>query len=160
VSAKERRLNDAFIASAVSELRKLVRKAAKRGASVIVLVEPVDPETLRSTGLQGTLTRLRKRLRNMATYEGVLFETVRASGKYCPRCGREGRETRRTKHSRIYECPYCGLAWDRDQGALLNMVLRYFERLRKDECDDVTTLAETVMAAMREWLEKHPKGLL
>jgi hypothetical protein len=40
------------------------------------------------------------------------------------------------------------------------MVLRYFERLRKNECDDVTTLAETVMAAMREWLEKHPEGLL
>jgi len=96
----------------------------------------------------------------LCMYEGALLETVRASGKRCPRCNSECREAGRTKHSRIYECPRCGLAWDRDQGALLSMVLRYFERLRKEECDDETTLAETVIAAMREWLEKRPKGLL
>jgi ribosomal protein L37AE/L43A len=158
--AKERRLNNAFIADVVSKLRKLVRKAAQRGASVIVLVEPVDSETLRGTRLQGTLTRLRKRLRNMATYEGALFKAVRASGKQCPRCGRECREVERTKHSRIYECSSCRLAWDKDQGALFNMVLRYFARLRKEESDDETTLGETVVAAMKEWLEKHPEGLL
>jgi|GEM_PF-5657156 len=54
----------------------------------------------------------------------------------------------------------CRLAWDRDQGALFNMVLRYFEQLRKEECDDETVLAETAIAAMKEWLKQHPKGLL
>ena len=75
VRARERRLNDAFIASAAAELRKLVRKAAKRGASVLILIEPVDPETLRGTGLQGTLTRLRRRLRSLCRYEGCLLYT-------------------------------------------------------------------------------------
>jgi len=160
VRAKERRLNEEFIAEVVSKLRKLVRKAVEESASVLVLVEPVDSESLKGTELQGTLTRLRKRLRNMATYEGALFKTVRASGKQCPRCGRECREVERTKHSRIYECSSCRLAWDRDQGALFNMVLRNFEQLRKEECDDETVLAETVIAAMKEWLKQHPKGLL
>jgi len=40
------------------------------------------------------------------------------------------------------------------------MVLRYFEQLRKEECDDETVLAETAIAAMKEWLKQHPKGLL
>jgi hypothetical protein len=40
------------------------------------------------------------------------------------------------------------------------MVLRYFARLRREESDDETTLGETVVAAMKEWLEKHPEGLL
>ena len=159
VRAKERRLNEEFIAGVVSELRKLVRKAAEKG-SVLVLVEPVNPETLRGTGLQGTLTRTRARLRNLCRYEGALFKSVRASGKQCPSCGRECREAKRTKRSRVYECPSCGLSWDRDQGALFNMVLRYFARLRREESNDETTLGETVVAAMKEWLEKHPKGLL
>jgi len=108
VESKVRRLNDAFITGVVAELRKLARKAVEEGASVLILIEPVDPESLRGTRLQGTLTRLRRRLRNMATYEGALFKAVRASGKQCPRCGRECREVERTKHSRIYECSSVG----------------------------------------------------
>ena len=39
------------------------------------------------------------------------------------------------------------------------MLVNYFEKLRKEECDDDSVLAERVLSALREWLEKHPNIL-
>jgi len=65
---KERRLNDAFVQRFTALVRKLVREARSRGASVIVLADPIDNETLRGTGLQGTLLRARRALENLCRY--------------------------------------------------------------------------------------------
>jgi ribosomal protein S27AE len=152
---REKRLNDSFVCELVAKVRAVVREAVKKGFSALILVEPVDPSSLRGTELQGTLLRGRKRLKNLAVYEGARFARVRASGKVCPRCGTKGVEVAHTKRSRIYECPKCGLRWDRDKGVHYNMLVNYFEKLRKEECDDDSVLAERVLSALREWLEKH-----
>jgi ribosomal protein L37AE/L43A len=156
---KERRLNDSFVCELVAKVRAVVREAVKKGMSALILVEPVDPSSLRGTELQGTLLRGRRRLKNLAVYEGAKMGEVGASGKVCPRCGSRGVEVARTKRSRIYECPKCGLRWDRDKGVHYNMVYSYFARMVKEECDDDTVMAERVLAALREWLEEHSHTL-
>jgi ribosomal protein L37AE/L43A len=156
---REKRLNDSFVSNLIAKVRSVVREAVKKGFSALILVEPVDPSSLRGTELQGTLLRGRRRLRNLAVYEGARFARVRASGKVCPRCGARGVEVARTKRSRIYQCPKCGLRWDRDKGVHYNMVYSYFARMVKEECDDDSVLAARVLAALREWLEKHPNIL-
>jgi predicted RNA-binding Zn-ribbon protein involved in translation (DUF1610 family) len=157
---KERRLNNAFVERLVARMRGLVREAHRRGMNVLMLVDPIDPDSLRGTRLQGTLLRARKHVRNLAVYEGATFRTVRASGKVCPRCPAVGVEVIHTKRSRIYECPKCGMRWDRDEGVHYTMVVRYFERLRKEEGDDETVMAERVLAALKEWLEENPNILM
>jgi hypothetical protein len=157
--ARERRLNEAFIQELAAEARRLVRGARQQGMSVLILVDPIDPDSLRGTRLQGTLLRARRSLRNLATYEGALFRLLRASGKHCPRCGCEGMEVGHTKRSRIYECPRCHLRWDRDKGALYNLAYAYFARMIREESDDDTAMATRVLEAMRGWLEKHQNAL-
>jgi predicted RNA-binding Zn-ribbon protein involved in translation (DUF1610 family) len=152
---KEKRLNNDFIRKIIAKVRALVRDAVKKGMGALILVEPEDSDSLRGTKLQGTLLRSRKFLRNLAVYEGARFARVKASGRICPRCHAVGVEVAHTKRSRIYECPKCGLRWDRDKGVHYNMVYSYFERLRKEECDNDSVLAARVLAALREWLEKH-----
>jgi len=127
--------------------------------SALILVEPIDSNSLRGTELQGTLLRGRKLLMNLAVYEGAKMGEASASGKVCPRCGTKGVEIVHTKRSRIYECPKCHLRWDRDKGVHYNMLYNYFARMVKEECDDDTVMAERVLAALREWLEKHPNIL-
>jgi ribosomal protein S27AE len=157
---REKRLNSGFVCELVAKVRSAIREARRRGMSALILVEPVNADSLRGTELQGTLLRGRKRLKNLAVYEGARVGEVGASGKICPRCGTRGVEVARTKRSRIYECPKCGLRWDRDKGVHYNMVYSYFEKLRKEECDDDSVLAERVLAALREWLEEHPNALM
>jgi len=151
----EKRLNTDFVCKLVAKVRKLVREAVKKGMSALILVEPIDSNSLRGTELQGTLLRGRKLLMNLAVYEGARVGKVSASGKICPRCGTKGVEVVHTKRSRIYECPKCHLRWDRDKGVHYNMLVNYFEKLRKEECDDDSVLAERMLSALREWLEKH-----
>jgi len=157
---REKRLNDNFVSKLIAKARSVIREVVRRGMSALILVEPIDSNSLRGTELQGTLLRGRKRLRDLAVYEGAKMGKVSASGKVCPRCGTKGVEVVHTKRSRIYECPKCGLRWDRDKGVHYNMVYSYFERLRKEECDDDSVLAARVLAALREWLEKHPNALM
>jgi hypothetical protein len=102
---------------------------------VLVLIDPVDPDSLRGTKLQGTLLRARRSLRNLAAYEGAMVRLACASGKQCPRCG---------------------LRWDRDKGSLYNLVYAYFAHMIREESDDLTVLATRVLEAMREWLARHP----
>jgi len=156
---KERQLNDSFVCKLVAKVRTLVREAVRRGMSALILVEPIDGSSLRGTELQGTLLRGRKRLKNLAVYEGAKVGEVSASGKVCPHCRSKGVEVAHTKRSRIYECPKCGLRWDRDKGVHYNMLYSYFARMVKEECDDDSVMAERVLAALREWLEKHPNIL-
>jgi ribosomal protein S27AE len=157
---KERRLNDSFVSNLIAKVRSAVREAVKKGMSALILVEPIDSDSLKGTELQGTLLRGRKHLMNLAVYEGAKMGEVGASGKVCPRCGAKGVEVMHTKRSRIYECPKCGLRWDRDKGVHYNMLVNYFEKLRKEECDDDSVMAERILAALREWLERHPNALM
>jgi len=159
IRRKERRLNDAFVQRFTALVRKLVREARRRDASVVVLVDPINSETLRGTGLQGTLLRARKALRNLRRYEGVLLKELRASGKRCPLCGTEGVEVKRTKHARVYVRECCGLKWDRDKGVLYNLATIYFERLKREECNDALTLAERFLTSLKQLLGEHPKAL-
>jgi len=160
---KERRLNNAFVQRLVAEVRGLVREAYRQGKATLILVDPIDPDSLRGTRLQGTLLRARRSLGNMARYEGAMLRLVRNSGKKCPRCGtwpnQENLE-KHTKHSRIYKCPRCGLEWDRDKGVLYNLAYSYFAGMITEECDDCTVLATRVIEAMKRWLEEHRKALV
>ena len=157
--ARERRLNEAFVQRLVAETRRLVREARQQGMGVLILVDPINSESLRGSELQGTLLRARRHLKNLAMYEEVLFRLARASGRHCPRCGCKGGEAKHTKHSRIYRCPRCGLEWDRDKGALYNLAYAYFARMIKEECDDYTAMALRVIEALRGWLEEHKHAL-
>jgi ribosomal protein S27AE len=156
---REKRLNDNFVSNQIAKVRTVIREVVRRGMSALILVEPIDSNSLRGTELQGTLLRGRKLLKNLAVYEGAKMGEVSASGKVCPRCGTKGVEVVHTKRSRIYECPKCGLRWDRDKGVHYNMLYSYFARMVKEECDDDSVMAERVLAALREWLEKHPNIL-
>jgi len=157
---REKRLNNDFISRLIAKVRALVRDAVKKGMGALILVEPIDSDSLRGTELQGTLLRGRKRLRDLAVYEGAKMGKVSASGKICPRCDTKGVEVVHTKRSRIYECPKCHLRWDRDKGVHYNMLYNYFARMVKEECRDDSVLAARVLAALREWLEKHPNALM
>jgi hypothetical protein len=81
---KEKRLNDDFIRKLVAKVRALVRGAPIRGMAALILVEPINSDSLRGTKLQGTLLRARKLLRNLTVYEGARFAPVRASGSSAP----------------------------------------------------------------------------
>ncbi|MCC6004002.1 MAG: zinc ribbon domain-containing protein, partial [Thermofilum sp.] len=142
-----------------AEVRRLVREARQQGMNTLMLVDPINNESLRGTKLQGTLLRARRSLRNLAAYEGAMLRLARASGRHCPRCGCRGEEIAHTKRSRVYECPHCGLRWDRDKGALYNLAYAYFARMAKEECDDYTAMAAGVLEAMSEWLAKHQNAL-
>jgi len=152
--ARKRRLNDAFIETLVARVRGLVREALRRGAAVAIVVDPINSESLQGTPLQGTLLRVRRRLENLARYEGAHFAELRASGKLCPFCGAEGVENGR----RVFKCPSCGIVWDRDRAAVVNLVLRYLKALYREECQDANLirLADTLLA----WLKRHPGFLL
>jgi ribosomal protein S27AE len=156
----EKRLNNDFIRKIIAKVRALDRDAVKKGMSALILVEPIDSDSLKGTELQGTLLRGRKRLKNLAVYEGARVGEASASGKVCPRCGTKGVEVVHTKRSRIYECPKCHLRWDRDKGVHYNMVYNYFARMVKEECDDDSVMAARVLTALSEWLEKHPNALM
>jgi ribosomal protein S27AE len=156
---RERRLNEAFVQRLLAEVRRLVREARKRGMGVLILVDPINPDSLRGIRLQGTLLRARRSLRNLAVYEGAMLRLVRSSGRHCPRCGSMGEEVKHTKHSRIYRCPRCGLTWDRDKGVQYNLAYSYFARMIREECDDCTVLATRVIEAMKKWLEEHRNAL-
>ena len=71
---KEKRLNRAFAEELVSLVRELIREARARGWSVVIVVDPIDSESLRGTELQRTLLKPRKLLRNLALYEGARFK--------------------------------------------------------------------------------------
>jgi hypothetical protein len=156
---RERRLNEAFVQKLAAEVRGPVREARRRGINVLILVDPISSESLRGTKLQGTLLRARRSLGNLAVYGGAMLRLACASGKQCPRCGCRGEEIAHTKRSRVYECPHCGLRWDRDKGALYNLAYSYFARMAKEECDDYTAMAAGVLEAMSEWLAKHQSAL-
>jgi hypothetical protein len=152
--ARKKRLNDAFIEGFVSEVRELVRETLGRGAAAAIVVDPIDAQSLRGTPLQGTLLRIRERLRNLARYEGAHFAELRASGKLCPFCGAEGVEN----GHRVFKCPSCEIVWDRDRAAIANLVLRYLRGLYKEECQDADPLR--LVDAVQAWLKRHTGFLL
>jgi transposase len=121
---------------------------------VAIVVDPIDAQSLRGTPLQGTLLRARRRLENLAAYEGAHFAELRASGKLCPLCGAEGVEN----GHRVFKCPSCGATWDRDRAAVVNLVIRYLKALYREECQDADALR--LVDAVQAWLKRHTGFLL
>jgi len=86
---KIRKLNRLWMKGVEAELRELVRALLDGGHHVALVIDLPEAESLRGTGLQRTLLRIVRRLRNLALYEGaeyVGFSGV--SGRRCPVCGR------------------------------------------------------------------------
>jgi hypothetical protein len=46
---REKRLNDSFVCNLIAKVRKLVREAVKKGMSALILVEPIDSDSLKGT---------------------------------------------------------------------------------------------------------------
>jgi ribosomal protein S27AE len=147
---REERLNKAFAEQLVSLVRKLVREARARGWSVVIVVDPIDSESLKGSELQRTLLKPRRLLRNLARYEGAKLKLYRLSGKQCPMCGGWGIEV---AHRR-YRCPRCGIEWDRDKCATFWLAKRFLDEHFKEESSDETFINVT------GWLLRHPRGLL
>ncbi len=139
--AKERRLNREWRSRVVAWLRRAVRENAD--ARAVVLVDEIALETAKKSGL---LRRVTKRLRNLCAYEGAEYLPLRASGKYCPRCGAMGVEVAH----RVFRCLKCGLEWNRDRCATFALALNY-ARLTENEA---------LRKALLEWLNEHPRALL
>jgi hypothetical protein len=59
--ARERRLNNAFVQELAARVRRLVREARQQGMGVLILIDPINPDSLRGTSLQGTLLRARRK---------------------------------------------------------------------------------------------------
>jgi hypothetical protein len=78
---REKRLNSGFVCELVAKVRSVVREARQRGMSALILVEPVNADSLRGTELQGTLLRGRKLLRNLAVYEGARWGRLALAAK-------------------------------------------------------------------------------
>jgi rubrerythrin len=155
---KERRANNAFIAQLVGDLRKILREARERGMHVAVLIDPIDADTLRGTPLQKTLLRARRRIRNLARYEGAEFRLLRSSGKQCPICGSWGVEVA----PRTHRCPKCGVTWDRDRNAVARLPVVYFLKLYesyREECDDHSALPLLLLHKYTGFLKRHAKFL-
>ena len=147
---KEKRLNRAFAEELVSLVRKLVREARARGWSVVIVIDPIDSESLKGSELQRTLLKPRRLLKNLARYEGARFKMLRVSGKQCPMCGGWGIEV---AHRR-YRCPRCRIEWDRDKCATFWLAKRFLGEHFKEESSDETYIDIT------GWLLRHPRGLL
>jgi ribosomal protein S27AE len=138
--AKERRLNEEWRSRVVAWLRRTVRENAD--AHAVVLVDEVTAETAQS----GMLRRVRRKLMNLCAYEGAEYVPLRASGRYCPRCGAMGVEVAH----RVFRCPKCGLEWNRDRCATFALALNYAK----------ITENEALRKALLEWLNEHPRALL
>ncbi|MEM4899333.1 MAG: zinc ribbon domain-containing protein [Thermofilum sp.] len=124
------------------ELVSYFRRKVREHRRVVILVDKPDPESLRGTPLQNTILRICRRLENLCRYEGAMYREWRASGRFCPLCGREGVEA----GWRYYQCEHCGIVWNRDYSACFNLVLRFLEQLG---------LADE----LRAWLREHPSVL-
>ncbi|MEM4666378.1 MAG: zinc ribbon domain-containing protein [Thermofilum sp.] len=124
------------------QLVHYLRGKIREHGRVVIVVDKPDPESLRGTPLQNTILRVCRRLENLCRYEGALYMEVRASGQYCPLCGREGVEA----GWRHYRCSQCGLVWNRDYNACIALIAKFLEGLG---------LAER----LRAWLREHPSVL-
>ena len=56
----------------------------------------------------------------------------------------------------MYRCR-CALVWERDKGAVYNLVTKYFERLRREERGNEA--AEGALTSLKQWLKGHPRAL-
>ncbi|MEM2275138.1 MAG: hypothetical protein QXD46_07215 [Thermofilum sp.] len=122
----------------VHELRQLIREA---GGRAVIAIDVPDPESLRNSRLQKTYLRVTKLVKNLCAYEGALYRRVRASGRACPLCSSWAFEV----GHRYYQCPKCGITFDRDYGASFTAALR--------------VLPPTLADELRKWLKAHPKAL-
>jgi hypothetical protein len=142
IGNKEKRLNKQWKKGVVAWLRKQIREAKREDREVVILIDEVVGSTMHN----GLIRRVSKLLRNLANYEGAEYLSLRASGKYCPRCRVRGMEVAQ----RIFRCQKCGLEWNRDRMATFVLALAYAK----------ITKNEALHKALLKWLEEHPKALL
>jgi ribosomal protein L37AE/L43A len=140
--SKEKRLNQEWKRRVVAWIRKTFRDAIKENRKVVILIDEVTYFTAHN----GRIRRVSKLLRNLSLYEGAQFLSLRASGKFCPKCGSKGVEVAK----RIFRCQKCGLEWNRDRMATFALALAYAK----------ITKNEALRKALLRWLEEHPKALL
>jgi len=138
IRSKEKRLNEEWKRSVVAWVRKQMRS----NTFTVVLIDEVTAETANN----GMARRVTKVLENLCRYEGFRYFPLRASGRYCPKCGAKGVETA----PRIFKCPLCGLEWHRDRCATIRLAIAY-ARITKNE---------RLEEALLQWIEEHPKALL
>jgi len=155
---KKRKMNDLFIRRVIGDLRKIIREAHGRNMHVVILIDPINPNSIKNTALQRTLLRTRKFIRNLAYYEGAEVKLIRSSGKQCPICGNWGVEIA----PRTYQCPSCGITWNRDRGAVARLPIFYFLKLYesyREKCDDHSALPLLLLHKYIGFLKRHAKFL-
>ena len=155
---KERKKNDEFIRQLIGKIRKAVRDARRQNIHVAVLVDPINPESLKGTPLQRTLLRTRRYIRNLCLYEGAEFRLLRSTGKQCPICGSWGVKIT----PRTYQCPRCGVTWDRDRNAVARLPILYFKLLYesyREKCDDYSALPLLLLHKYIGFLKRRVKFL-
>ena len=136
VRRREKTVNEAYVDEVVSKVRKWLEWAEEKGYSSVILVDVPDPESLRGTPLQGTVTRIRRKLRNLAEWYGARYVEFGnggkgVSGRYCPLCGREMKLLYRGNGRRLYYCAECNITADRDFNTCWNAAIRYLKDKRE-----------------------------
>jgi len=102
---------------------------------VQIYVDKPDAESLKGTQLQGALNSLCRAIENLCLFEGFSYREVRASGKYCPICGKRPVKMIKANGKRIYACRNRH-HWDRDFAASWNAIIKHLspeesKKLRK-----------------------------
>ena len=146
VRGREGDLNEEYVNKVVAKCRRWCEWGEKHSLTPVILIDLPRHSSLRRTPLQGTITRIRKKLENLARWYGgycVVFgedgeeRKNNVSGKRCPLCNEKmeevGKETRRR---RLYRCGKCKIVADKDYNTCWRLILLYF----KDEREAIREL--------------------
>jgi transposase len=151
---KKRKMNDEFIRRVIRDLRKIIREAREQNMHTVIVIDPINPNSIKNTSLQRTLLRTRKFIRNLAYYEGAQYKELRSSGKMCPICGRWGEQI----GPRTYRCPTCNITWDRDRGTVARLPIVYFAYLNnkfREKCDDESAIPRLLQEKYLGFIKRH-----
>jgi len=130
IHAKIKRLNREFRKEVVFKIREIIRQF---NVPAIIVIDIPYSWSLEGTGLQKTLMKTVKAVKNLAFYENTVYIEKRVSGKRCPLCNSIMRKYKKTHHTRLYQCTRCNLIIDRDTNTCYRLCLWVLKCFLKKE---------------------------